>query len=281
MIGRYTTRATDNRLHTTEHKERPIFISNEVIRQYKDVRTLEGLSDAWMRLIMLYLRQYLVFCEYKISRYKTIEYLKLLQNKYNPSTFRKHELQIRRFLRYLNIPYMENIKIVAEPDYTPMLINKETVNSVYEGMGLQFKALISLGSDTGMRPSELYRLQIQDIDMDTRRILIEKTKTGKKRYVFFTPECGKILKEYIAIFEKDKQLKYLFGECHIRRAFMHSGLELRMLRKYFIQQWHRKGGNPLMGEILLGFSTQRNITLRHYLSFSLEEIKKEYDRVMN
>lgn len=276
MIVHYTTRAQD-----TDSKEKAVYKNSENIREYLDVRSLEGLSDAWMNIIRLYLQQYLSFCNNKITKNKTIEYLKVIQNRYNASTFRKHELQIRRFLRYCGLDYMEEVKIIAEPEYIPIRVTEEQVTEVYNKVPLQFKALIKLGSDTGLRPSELYKLGIEDIDMHNRSITLRGAKDGKIRTVFFTPECKKMLEGHMKAFNGSRQLKYLFGECKIRRGLMHTNIEVRHLRKFFIQQWHRKGGNPFIGEILLGHSTKQIISLRHYISFSKEEIKKEYDRVMS
>jgi integrase len=277
MIGRYTTRA----MKDTIGKEKAVYKNNETINKYLDVRSLEGLSAAWMNLIRLYLQQYLSFCNNKITKNKTIEYLKIIQNRYNASTFRKHELQIRRFLRYCNLDYMEEVKIISEPEYIPIRITEERILEAYNKVDLQYKALIKLGASTGLRPSELYRLKVEDINLLNRSITLKGAKDAKIRTVFFTPECRALLEEYIKAFERNKQLKYLFGEYKMRRGLMHKDIEVRHLRKFFIQQWHRKGGNPFIGEILMGHSTKQIVSLRHYISFNMEEMKKEYDRIIS
>ena len=54
-----------------------------------------------------------------------------------------------------------------------------------------------------------------------------------------------------------------------------------MLRKWFFQEWNRRNGNYLIGELIGGHSIRGNVTLGHYTAFSLEEMQKEYNRVFN
>lgn len=264
-------------------KEKGVYISNENLIEYMNVRSLESLTDKWIYSIRLKLEAYLDFSNNRVSRNKTIEYLKLLQARYSQATYRKHMLQIRRFLRYMNLDYMENIKIVPEPDYQTARLEENFIKVALEYFkeDRQFRAIIMLGAYTGMRPSELFRLEIDDIDLIQNRILIKKSKTGKQRYVFFNDEVKRVLKRYINAYKKDNSLKYLFGECRISRAFRNSPIRIKQLRKYFIQAWHRQKGSYPIGEILLGHSTRSNVSLKHYLRFSLDEIKEEYMRVFN
>lgn len=274
----YTTRA-----RVEIRKGETVYITNDAVKEYLNIRTLEGLTDEWVYTINLYLTKYLQFCKHKISKNKTIEYLQLLQQRYSRSTYRKKALQIRRFLQYLDLPYMDKVKIMPEPEYEPVRIPEERVEEAlrYFRQSLQHRTLIMLGSYSGMRPTEIYRLKIESIDFDNNSIDINKSKTGRVRRVYFNPACKTMLKRYIMEFQNSGKSKYLFGKDKMQRDFRKSPIKVKQLRKYFIQLWHRRNGNPLMGEILLGHSTKNSVTLRHYLKFSNDEIKKEYERVMS
>jgi integrase len=266
-----------------EDKERSIFIDAKKLAEYLDVRRLEGLTDKWIYAVKLKLDAYLKYCDNRVSKRGTIEYLKFAQNKYSQATYRKHMLQIRRFLRYLELDYMENIKIISEPSYHTKRLEEDFINEAvsYFKENQQFKALILLGASTGLRPSELYRLKIEDIQIPNRSIEVKKSKTGIGRTVYFNATCREELQKYLKQFKSNKKTRYLFGEYLISRAFRDSPVRVKQLRKYFIQTWHRNSGSYPVGELLLGHSVKGNISLQHYLSFNEEEIKKEYDRVMN
>jgi integrase len=177
---------------------------------------------------------------------------------------------------------MEEIKIAPEPSYQTRRLESDFI---YTAMAFfkenqQFKTLIMLGACTGMRPSEIYRLKVEDIHLENNSIVIRQSKTGIGRTVYFTPQCKREVVQYLKCFKNDKKTKHLFGEYKISRAFKGSPIRVKQLRKYFIQEWHRRRGSYPMGELLLGHSTKDNISLQHYLRFSEEEIRSEYDRIM-
>ena len=53
-----------------------------------------------------------------------------------------------------------------------------------------------------------------------------------------------------------------------------------MFRKYFSQEWDRRGGPTSIKKILMGHSLKGDIDLMHYNSQSKEDLKKIYDKVM-
>ncbi len=58
-------------------------------------------------------------------------------------------------------------------------------------------ALISLMLDTGVRISELHRMDIKDVDFKTCSIYILR-KGGNKQYIYFSDEVSALLSDYIA-----------------------------------------------------------------------------------
>ena len=110
-------------------------------------------------------------------------------SQYSKATYKKRVLQIRKWLRFLNLNYLDNMKMPSEPSYFPIYISIEDINHAlqyfnnhsYEKQG---KALIMLGAYTGLRSSEIYRLKLKNIDFDSQSIYVEQTKDGKARIVF-------------------------------------------------------------------------------------------------
>jgi len=52
------------------------------------------------------------------------------------------------------------------------------------------------------------------------------------------------------------------------------------LRKFFSQEWDRRGGPTSIKKILMGHSLKGDVDLRHYNYQSEEDLKRIYDKVM-
>ena len=239
------------------------------------------------------LHQLLKYSKWEISQERTIAYLKLLLNKQSTSHYRKHVHQIRKFLVYLNIDWAKNIKPPAEPDYVPKRVTIDAIRdtlSNFEGQRYfkQFKAIILLGASSGMRAGELYQLKLKDIDIENRIVHInhnpndgQTTKTKKSRVSFFNKETQQALSEYLPQFHSNGYLKRLFSTTHIQRGFRKAPVKAKDLRKFFSQEWDRRGGPTSIKKILMGHSLKGDVDLMHYNCQSEEDLKKIYDKVMS
>jgi integrase/recombinase XerD len=139
-----------------------------------------------------------------------------------------------------------------------------------------------------MRAEELYQLTIDDMDIDDRVIHInhnpsngQSTKTKISRISFFTEGARHSLEEYLTYFDSDRSLKQLFSQSHITRLFRKAPLQVKDLRKFFSQEWDRKGGPTSIKKILMGHSMKGDVDLMHYNAQSEKDLKKIYDKVMN
>lgn len=187
-------------------------------------------------------------------------------------------------MQFLKLDYMDDVKIIGEPDYEPVRVTEKQLKDTIEYFRGRYHeeqliAVVYLGASTGMRPFEIYKLTTDDIDLENRRIKVARSKTSKARTVFFHGATANVLRAYLKAFEENNMLTHLFGMYHVQRRFRNAPMQVKHLRKFFIQQWHRNNGNYLIGEILLGHSTKNSVTLKHYATFNLEEIQKEYNRV--
>jgi integrase/recombinase XerD len=154
---------------------------------------------------------------------------------------------------------------------------------------LQVKAIILLGSTSGMRAEELYQLTLDDIDLNNKIVRInhnptngQSTKTKQSRVSFFTDDARNALTEYIEFYQQNNGLKCLFSQTHIERLFRNGNASILVkdLRKYFSQQWDRLGGPTSVKKILMGHSLKGDVDLMHYNCQSEEDLKKIYDKVM-
>lgn len=72
---------------------------------------------------------------------------------------------------------------------------------------LKVQAIVFILLVTGVRRTELTEILLENVNMDEKTILLETTKVGEVRTVFFTDEVKETLKKYL---EEYKPVKYLF-----------------------------------------------------------------------
>jgi integrase/recombinase XerD len=75
-------------------------------------------------------------------------------------------------------------------------------------------------------------------------------------------------------------VKCLFNQRYLERIFKNTSIQVKDLRKFFSQEWDRRGGPTSIKKILMGHSLKNDVDLMHYNAQSEEDLKKIYDRVM-
>ena len=215
-----------------------------------------------------------------------------MNKKYPTTTYRKRVYQIRKYLIFIGEDWANKIKLPSEPYYLPKHITIKELKDTLEYFKFnrfykQIKALLLLGSTSGMRAEELYQLTIDDIDIDNRMVHInhspqngQTTKTKQSRISFYTEEAQNTLKEYLTYFNNDSNLKLLFSQSHITRLFRDAPIQVKDLRKFFSQEWDRRGGPTSIKKIMMGHSLKGDVDLMYYNAQSPEDLKRIYDRVM-
>jgi integrase/recombinase XerD len=267
-------------------------VDNNIVLEYLSIIKLKGISDRHLNEVSRYLNRYLEYVKNRIRKSVSIKYFNYLKNNYSTSSYRKEVYQILKFIRYLKIDWTDEIKLPPEPSYIPKYVSKLMIESLLKQFEkdeyyLRFKALIYLGIDSGIRAEELYQLTIEDIDINNRTIHInhnphngQSTKTKMSRITFFTKNTKQILSNYIHYFNNNKNLTKLFPQRWIEKKFNSKEIKVKHLRKYFSQEWDRRGGPTSIKKILMGHSLKGDVDLMHYNAQSEEDLKKIYDKVM-
>ncbi len=258
-----------------------------------NLREVEGLSKGWLYDIRYYLTNYLDFVRWTIDEDTSLEYFKKLKEEYTVTSYRKQVYQIRRFLTYLGIEWAKNIRLPPEPEHKPKRVTADDIRKTLDYFRgsrfyIQIKALILLGATSGMRAEEMYQLRPEDIDLDNRTVYInhnpekgQSTKTRKSRMSFFNREAQEALREYLTYFEGNKRLKRLFPKHPISKLFRNAPIKVKDLRKFFSQEWDRRGGPTSIKKILMGHSLKNDVDLMHYNNQSEDDLKIIYDKVMS
>ncbi|MCD6447654.1 MAG: site-specific integrase [Thermoplasmata archaeon] len=271
----------------------PIEVSETELKNYLSLREVAGLSKSWIKRIKGWLIEYLNYTGWKVEQTKTLEFLKAKKEEYMVETYRKMLFQVRKFLDYLNVEWAKKIKAPPEPEYRPKRVTREDILKTLEYFKkhpyfIQIRALILLGASSGLRAEELYQLEPEDIDLENRIIYVrhepekgKTTKTGKSRIAFFNEGAKQALIEYLGFFNNGCNLRYLFGRTHLERAFKNAPIKVKDLRKFFSQEWDRRGGATSIKKILMGHSLRGDVDLNHYNAQSEEDLKRIYDKIFD
>lgn len=155
--------------------------------------------------------------------------------------------------------------------------------------------IIQLLIDTGMRLNECLLLEIENLDLDRRVILISQdiTKGRKDRYVFFSRSMGTQLKRWIQYKDRYIESDLLFCTKHSTRLGVsnfeknfrgyceRTGLKnvtAHCLRNNFGRNFLINGGSIHVLSKLLGHSSV-TVTEQAYADLSDEDIRKAYNKI--
>ncbi len=134
--------------------------------------------------------------------------------------------------------------------------------------GLRDRAMILVMLDCGLRASELCRLEVQDVELDTGRVHVRLGKGGKGRLVWLGKHTRRALWRYMIlrdaksgplfVTQTDKPLdRNMLRQVLVRigvRAGV-NGLHPHQLRHTFATEFLKNGGNLLALQRLLGHSS--------------------------
>lgn len=228
------------------------------------------------------------------------------QRKRNPEiknvTINKQLKVIRQTYKYIMKKPL-NIELLKEVRPTIKTISKETIDKIYTHYELNLNTKYNFRNyvyfrlllETGLRLNEMNNILIKNIDFNDRSILVEITKTDVNRYVFFSEETGKLIKELI---EKYELAKYLFInfeegtstpisisaiENMIRRLKVKlkikENISPHKWRHTFATKFARSNGNMEALRQILGHDNLK--TTQKYLHLNKKDIMKAYNDVLD
>jgi len=267
-------------------------IGGEQLKEYIDIIELRGLCNKHIYETKRFLNHYLKYVNHQINKKLSIQYFMNLKDHYSVSSYRKQVYQILKFLRYLRVDWTDEIKLPPEPFYHAKMVSKVDIGNTlkyFENSDcfIRVKAIIYLGLSSGLRAEELYQLIPDNIDIEKRTVHVnhnpnngQSTKTKKSRISFFNKQTQQALSDYILLFNNDENLRRFFPQGRIERLFRNAPIKVKDLRKFFSQEWDRRGGPTSIKKILMGHSLKGDVDLMHYNCQSEEDLKKIYDNVM-
>ena len=227
------------------------------------------------------------------------DYLQTLRATYSVSFYRKNITYLKKLFRVAGIDLAESLKAPKELDIDLTIV---TVRDIKHMLGIveslylsgrfddqkkdQFVTAMLLMATTGIRVSELGRVALKEIDLETRRIYLRtnQTKTGQSRVVFFTEEVQELLEDYIRTY-RPNLTQPLATIPQLQRPFRRKSpvrnqkLRPKHMRKFFAQEWDRRNGNATIKKLLMGHSIRYDINALHYSHHTVDELQDSYDKV--
>ena len=156
---------------------------------------------------------------------------------------------------------------------------------------IRVRTMILVFYKTGLRVSELQRLDIPDIDFDRRIITIPRRKGGKSGYVVFDKECERYLKRWIAVKSGKDDALFVSWDGgrltvpYIRRLVTdvckkagYPKITCHSFRHIFTTHLQANRCHVEVIRVLRGDSGGGMVS--YYTHFSVEQVREEYNRTM-
>lgn len=185
---------------------------------------------------------------------------------------------------YLEENPVKKVKLYSEKEnLKERILTEEEERRLMETSSANLKSVLSVALNTGMRLGEILSLRWDQVDLGSRRIRVENTKSGKTRTIEVnTP----LLRELLELRRRDSRGPYLFFNpktgkplSTVKTAFKAScrragieGLRFHDLRHTFASRLVKRGIDLITVKELLGHSTVK-ITERY--THSDEERKRK------
>jgi integrase/recombinase XerD len=228
--------------------------------------SIAGKSPDYIQSVRHRLEEFAKFCSYQCNLNDINIYINECRKIYSPESVRKRVVDIKRLMKKINAPFADKIKIPKVPKRRKIVIKVRDIQNLLKqvemfdcaSMRFRTKAVIILTATSGLRSEEVYKLTLDDIDVDNRIVNVraEVAKDYEERVTFFSKEAQEALIKYLENCENCKlRTNRLFAESNIRRAFerLDTWLRLKHMRKFFSQQSDRLGMPTAIKKILMGY----------------------------
>ena len=239
--------------------------------------------------------------ELTFEKYKEFKYYYKTKTNCKNSSINKHHAYLKAVLRFFNMNKHEFLltKKLKDDTVHTKIINDYELEEIFRYINhrntsrnsIVHKTVILLLYDTGCRIGELLNIKIRNIDFREKMILLEKTKSRKPRYVFFTKLSEQAIKELLTVnpqntwlfwniiknrkFNRDSDMKYLLKM--IKKEVGINHLTNHQFRKTMSTNLIQKGAKLKTVQTILGHADQK--TTEIYVEYSSLEAKKDYENI--
>jgi len=201
---------------------------------------------------------------------------------------------------YLKTDVMAPIPNPKVPTVFPHVLAEEDIRRLIQVAKKKPRdlALVLLMLDTGARASEVCNLSLDDLDVDSRSLIIKNGKGQKDRYVFFSDTTARAISRWLAyrptdayddaVFVSHQTRERMTRNClavAIKRLGTKAGIKgtrvsPHALRHTFATRWILNGGDTHSLQKMLGHSTTRMAEKYvHLVGADVSELHRRYSPV--
>ena len=254
-----------------------------------------------------------VQCLEKLTGEEIKFYIESKYSKNKVNTFNCHARALRAFFNYLE----RDGYLIANParNIKPKKVRKEKIDyftidqvrKLITSFDLRYKSelrnllIVLILLDTGVRNSELVRINLEDINFQERSIYVYATKTNTFRTVYYSKETERILNVYRREVLKGAEKGPLLVKfhCQFNEPMLDSGINTEMVygllsrkakkvfgpnfkmnphkfRHTFATHFVINGGDPFSLRDLLGHTNIE--TTKIYVDMSPKDLKTKHDQ---
>lgn len=186
-------------------------------------KTISTYTSCVSRLAYYYKRSPLLLTKKEIS-----DFLYYQSQNCSSSTTRLYYESFKHFYSLNNksdlVPYL---RIKSKSVKLPSILSKSEIASILETCtSIRLKTIIAILYSSGLRISELINLDISDIDLSNKTILVRNGKGNNDRLTIISQKAIDLLKTYIniykpikAIFYSTKTKNFRISQSYVQRSF--------------------------------------------------------------
>lgn len=129
---------------------------------------------------------------YRVRRYQVVRHFSDYLATFDPQTPRLDPKALRRSKA------RRQAHIYTDQELENVLGEARRISPSLPIRGVTLHAMVGLAASTGLRISEVVRLDKSDVDLNTERLIVRQTKFGKDRYVPLHETTLNVLRNYAA-----------------------------------------------------------------------------------
>ncbi len=238
-------------------------------------------------------------------------HLKKQRNNSGPSINRKiftlrsygHFLRLQEVPKADKLPFYDVLKVRGGYRQRPDALTHEQLKELFASidrtsfLGIRDYAVYALMYDLGLRVGEIYKLNLEDIDLKKKRLTV-LGKGNRRRELYLNPEMLQVLSEWLAVrhnFKNSKRTRALFiskkgnrlairtTEDNMRKLVDHLDFKLHFrvtchtLRHTFASHLNDNGEDILVIQSLLGHASPRST--RIYIHPSQQRVREALEKL--
>jgi integrase/recombinase XerD len=178
-----------------------------ILELYKSELEIQGYTKNTVKTYLFFIKEFLNFLNKKNLSFENLdkgvvkEFLlkSHSEKKYSIKSFYNLILALKSFLRFIEREDLAlQLKLPKLPKSLPKALSKDEIRKlIKEAKNIRDKLIILLFYSTGLRVSELRNLNLNDINLEDKYLIVRQGKGRKDRVIPLSDKVVDLIKEYL------------------------------------------------------------------------------------